>query len=149
MLNCLLHQDNRAIDLAWTSDWESKKLLDTLHGDVRVIIDVGAQILDLKNEDAARYWLYAYNDKPRNPSKYYSKVEAVVFFNEASELCVLSRDTSIEPLLVSPFAKRLNECLIYLDEIHTRGTDLSLPSNYAAAVTLGVGLTKDRLVQGN
>ncbi|RPA78277.1 hypothetical protein BJ508DRAFT_329403 [Ascobolus immersus RN42] len=154
MLSCLLRQENRALDIGWTSEWSTKNLLDTLTPDIRVLIDVGAQILDLKNEDVARHWLYAYKDTPRyvphgyRPVFYdHTKVNAVVFFNEASELCVLSKDKTIEPLLVSPFAKKLDECLIYLDEVHTRGTDLNLPVNYRAAVTLGVGLSKDRLVQ--
>ncbi|PSN58809.1 hypothetical protein BS50DRAFT_682614 [Corynespora cassiicola Philippines] len=43
--------------------------------------------------------------------------------------------------------KQLDVCLVYLDESHTRGTDLKLPRDYRAAVTLGANLTKDRLVQ--
>ena len=50
--------------------------------------------------------------------------------------------------MVSSFAQQMDECLVYLDEAHTRGTDLKLPTNYRAAVTLGPDLTKDRLVQG-
>jgi hypothetical protein len=42
----------------------------------------------------------------------------------------------------------MDQCLVYLDEAHTRGTDLKMPENYRAIVTLGPGLTKDRLVQG-
>ncbi|KAL6796308.1 hypothetical protein GGI42DRAFT_331329, partial [Trichoderma sp. SZMC 28013] len=45
--------------------------------------------------------------------------KAVVYFDDHDELCVA----------------------------HTRGTDLKLPTDYRAAVTLGPGLTKDRLVQ--
>jgi hypothetical protein len=42
----------------------------------------------------------------------------------------------------------MDQCLVYLDEAHTRGTDLKMPENYRAIVTLGPDLTKDRLVQG-
>lgn len=42
----------------------------------------------------------------------------------------------------------MDSCLIYLDEAHTRGTDLKMPADYRAMVTLGPDLTKDRLVQG-
>jgi hypothetical protein len=49
---------------------------------------------------------------------------------------------------VSPFAEQLDQCLVFLDEAHTRGTDLKLPTYYRAVVTLGTALTKDRLVQG-
>jgi hypothetical protein len=54
----------------------------------------------------------------------------------------------VEHLQTSPYADQLDVCLVFLDEAHTRGTDLKLPDNYRAAVTLGANLTKDRLVQG-
>lgn len=38
--------------------------------------------------------------------------------------------------------------VLHRDEAHTRGTDLKMPSNYRAIVTLGPDLTKDRLAQG-
>ena len=71
-----------------------------------------------------------------------------MFFDDRNDLLVLSRDDIIEPLMVSPFAKQMDQCLVYLDEAHTRGTDLKLPTNYRAAVTLGPDLSKDRLMQG-
>jgi hypothetical protein len=33
----------------------------------------------------------------------------------------------------------MEACFVFLDEAHTRGIDLKLPSNYRAAVTLGPG----------
>lgn len=69
-------------------------------------------------------------------------------FDDRNDLSVLSRDGNLESLMVSPFAKQMDQCLVYLDEAHTRGTDLKLPTDYRAAVTLGPDLTKDRLVQG-
>ncbi len=105
---------------------------------VRVILDVGAQILEWKNE-VARTWLL------RVPA---SDAQAAVFFDDRNDLSVLSRDGIAESLMVSPFAKQMDQCLVYLDEAHTRGTDLKLPTNYRAVVTLGPDLTKDRLVQG-
>ncbi len=53
-----------------------------------------------------------------------------------------------EPLLLPPFKYQIDKCIIYLDEAHTRGTDLKLPIDFRAAVTLGANVTKDRLVQG-
>jgi hypothetical protein len=55
---------------------------------------------------------------------------------------------NVEALHVSSFATRLDVCLVFLDEAHTRGIDLKLPRDYRAAVTLGPGLCKDKLVQG-
>ncbi|PGG97603.1 hypothetical protein GX51_07235 [Blastomyces parvus] len=84
---------------------------------VQVILDVGAQILELDNLGVAREWLRMVPDQENK--------QAVTF----------------------SYAKQLDLCLIFLDEAHTRGTDLKLPDYYRAAVTLGANLTKDRLVQ--
>lgn len=122
---------------------ESESLLEMvlqMGSKTRVILDVGAQIIDLDNLQFAETWLKRYHDD--------DGVQAVVFFNEADELMVLDRSNKVEPLQISPFATQLDQCLIFLDEAHTRGTDLRLPTYYQAAVTLGANLTKDKLVQG-
>ena len=106
---------------------------------VRVILDVGAQVLEWNNDQMARKWL----ERTPEPA-----AQAAVFFNEHNDLAVYGRDGTNDLLLGSPFAEQLDQCLVYLDEAHTRGTDLKLPRNYRAAVTLGPNLTKDRLVQG-
>ncbi|KAF2803743.1 uncharacterized protein BDZ99DRAFT_399090 [Mytilinidion resinicola] len=106
---------------------------------VRVILDVGAQVLDLENEGVARRWLELTSGQ--------QEVQAVVFFNDEDVLCVLDRNETLEPLNVSPLLRQMDRCLVYLDQAHTRGTDLKLPLNYRAAVTLGPLLTKDRFVQ--
>ncbi|CAF4688135.1 unnamed protein product, partial [Rotaria sp. Silwood2] len=43
--------------------------------------------------------------------------------------------------------QRLDHCIFYLDEIHTRGTDFKFPHEFKAVVTLENGLTKDCFVQ--
>lgn len=101
----------------------------------RVIIDVGAQILELENCQVAKAWM--------NINK---EAKGVVYFHD-EELVVRDRQGRIELLHTSPFAKELGDCLVYLDESHTRGTDLKLPHSYQAAVLLGVNLTKDKLTQ--
>lgn len=106
---------------------------------IQVLLDVGAQVLELRNREVAEKWLEVVAE--------YS-AQAAVYFNDNDELTVLTRDGNTEPLMVSAFAERLGSCLVYLDEAHTRGTDLKLPVKSRAAVTLGPNLTKDRLVQG-
>ena len=106
----------------------------------RVILDVGAQILELNNLDVAKTWL-SMRSRDNN-------VQAAVFCDDNDNLCVVDRNGAVERLRVSPFAARLDLCLVFLDEAHTRGIDLRLPLEYRAAVTLGPNLTKDRLVQG-
>ena len=105
---------------------------------IRVLIDVGAQVLDLQNRDLVSAWL-----------EICPQADAGVYFDDEDNIMVLTRDQKVEKLSSSSFFSRLDRCVVYLDEVHTRGTDLKLPLNIRAAVTLGPKLTKDRLVQGN
>ncbi|KAH7910980.1 hypothetical protein BJ138DRAFT_1101401 [Hygrophoropsis aurantiaca] len=105
--------------------------------DIQVLLDVGAQMLDLQNKDLAAHWLKL---KPH--------AQAAIYFNEKDELAVISRDGSVELFVSSPFSQQLDQCILYLDDAHTRGTDVKLPSGFRAAVTLGPKLAKDRLMQG-
>ncbi|KAI1118430.1 hypothetical protein F5Y14DRAFT_264197 [Nemania sp. NC0429] len=105
---------------------------------IRVILDVGAQILELNNRQVAQKWLQMVTD---------TKTQAAVFINDDDELTVIDRRGRMELLQTSSYATRLDACLVFLDEAHTRGIDLKLPSDYRAAVTLGANLPKDRLVQ--
>jgi len=145
VLDCLLRPENSFIHATQESGRESldaESLLNIViksKPPVRVILDVGAQVLEWKNEEVARSWLSRVKA---------SESQAAVFFDDCNELSVLNRDGITESLMSSPFAKQMDQCLVYLDEVHTRGTDLKLPTNYRAAVTLGPDLTKDRLVQG-
>jgi hypothetical protein len=105
--------------------------------EIRVLLDVGAQMLELQNKDLARHWLSLRPD-----------LLAAVFFNDSDHLTVLTQSGSLEPFVSSPFNRQLEKCLVYLDDAHTRGTDLKLPPGTRAAVTLGPKVTKDRLIQG-
>ncbi|KAK6831692.1 hypothetical protein RU639_002582 [Aspergillus parasiticus] len=104
----------------------------------QVILDVGAQVLELTNAEVENEWLRlaSNSDMP----------QAVIFCDDNDDLSVMDRKGRIESLQTSPFAKQLDVCYVFLDEAHTRGTDLKLPEHYRAAVTLGANLTKDRLV---
>ena len=105
--------------------------------EIRVLLDVGAQMLELQNEELARHWLTLRPD-----------ISAAIFFNDSDHLTVVTRDGTTEPFVSSPFNTQLDKCVVYLDETHTRGTDLKFPKGMRAAVTLGPKVTKDRLVQG-
>jgi hypothetical protein len=110
--------------------------IEKLDLDIRVVLDCGASILEQNNRQVAETWL-----RMRN-----SDIQAVVYF-EDEELSVIDRSFRIESFQTSPYAKMLDSCVIYLDEAHTRGTDLKLPRHYRAALTLGSQLSKDRLTQ--
>ena len=104
---------------------------------IRVLIDVGAQILDLRNGEVAQAWLNLIPD-----------AEGAVFFGDNHEAKILDQQGRILSLQSSPFRDRLSRCLVYIDEAHTRGIDLPIPVGTAAAVTLGPNLLQDRLLQG-
>lgn len=146
VLEYILRPENSVVSMpvrseAYSSDAELLLAMVTkMEPPVRVILDVGAQILELTNLGVAKEWLKRMPDHDRT--------QAVVFFDDWDELSILDRHGNVEPFQTSSFAKQLDLCLIFLDEAHTRGTDLILPRDYRAAVTLGANLTKDRLVQG-
>jgi hypothetical protein len=84
--------------------------------EIRVLLDIGAQMLELQNEELARHWLSLRPD-----------VSAAIFFNDSDHLTVSLQDGTIEPFISSPFNRQLEKCVVYLDDAHTRGTDLKLP----------------------
>ncbi|KAI9148869.1 hypothetical protein HJFPF1_10912 [Paramyrothecium foliicola] len=106
---------------------------------VRVVLDVGALMLDMTNEEFVWEWLRLLDGC--------ADVQAAVYCNSVHEICVMDDRGHVELLSASPFAGQLDRCVVFLDEAHTRGIDLRLPLHYRAAVTLGAGVTKDRLVQ--
>ena len=143
-LECLLRSENSCeqVRRRGVETLNAESLLSIVRDaepPVRVILDVGAQVLEWTNEQVAGKWLASVSA---------STAQAAVFFDDRNDLTVRSRDGITAPLLSSPFEEQMDQCLVYLDEAHTRGTDLKLPTDYRAAVTLGPGLTKDRLLQG-
>ena len=93
----------------------------------------------MTNQQLVKRWLSL--SKPED-------VAAGVFFDDADNLSVLTRDGVVESFYSSSFSQLLDKCIVYLDDAHTRGTDLKLPLSFRAMVTLGPKVTKDRLVQG-
>ncbi|KAI1412715.1 hypothetical protein F5Y13DRAFT_199582 [Hypoxylon sp. FL1857] len=102
---------------------------------IRILIDSGAQILEQSNKELAENWL-----------KVDGAATVALYFDGDSPF-ILSKQGMKTPLLASPYADNLNEVLVYLDEAHTRGTDLKFGPLARAAVTLGLGQTKDHTVQ--
>lgn len=128
------HYDSHAIGEG------SRELLEVIakqSPEIRVLLDVGAQVFDLQNDEVAKMWLEINQD-----------AQAAIYFNKHDELVVRTRDQVIEPFASSCFSQQLDRCVLYLDDAHTRGTDVKLPREFRAAVTLGPKVTKDRLVQG-
>ncbi|PWY75305.1 hypothetical protein BO94DRAFT_578003 [Aspergillus sclerotioniger CBS 115572] len=103
---------------------------------IRILIDAGAHILELDNEGLVRQWLSVDYEAP-----------AAVYFNIENRASVIYRNGKQVPLLASPYAENLSDCLVYFDEAHTRGTDLKLPVSARGALTLSLAQTKDHTVQ--
>ena len=143
VLSYLLQPENEHYMCMAREDGERRSMREFLEllafqtPEIRVLLDVGAQMLEPWNYELAQTWLNIHSD-----------VSAAVYFNEDDELTVLTWDRSTQLLVSSPFAQQLDQCVIYLNDAHTRGTDLKLPSRFRAAVTLGAKVTKDCLVQG-
>lgn len=142
VLTYLLQPRNRQYELA-ADDYgrhiSETDLLEKITGmGIRVLIDAGAQILEMDNSSLAKAWLGIFHKAP-----------AVVYFRDDNKPWVKYRNGHEIPLLASPFVDDLGECLVYLDEAHTRGTDLKIPSRACGALTLGLGQTKDNTVQGS
>ncbi|KAL1614319.1 hypothetical protein SLS56_012136 [Neofusicoccum ribis] len=104
--------------------------------EIRVFVDAGAQILEMDNLTLVKTWM-----------RIDHSAKAALYFNSENKLFILYRSGMQVPLLASSMVSDLSECLVYLDEAHTRGTDLKLPPNAKGALTIGMGQTKDHTVQ--
>jgi hypothetical protein len=135
----LLAPENNEISIL-KDDNVTQSIMDLLEKQKRVnmVLDPGAIILEMTNHQFAVAWL------SRRPD-----MEAAVFFDERDNECVITQSFRDEPQMRvgSPYADNLSRCLIYLDDVHTRGVDFLLPLNSRAILTLGKGLDKDKLMQ--
>jgi len=95
----------------------------------------------MTNVEVVKYWLGLHMRSNR-------RILGAVFFDEDGVLSIMNKNGLIEAFVSSPLSSQLQNCLVYLDEAHTRGTDLKLPIGIIAAVTLGPKLAKDKFVQG-
>ena len=139
VLNNLLQSKNenyRSLSANSNSDQILQEIV-SFQPTIQVILDVGALFVDGTNRQIAIKWFKLSNK---------NAIDYVVYF-EGDEIFVCDRRYQRYAFLTSPASERLERCIFYLDEIHTRGTDFKFPNDFHAAVTLGNGLTKDRLVQ--
>lgn len=142
VLTYLLQERNREYMVAVNTDGrrfsETELLSHLKQRQIRTLIDTGAFILEMDNKTLVKEWLQRDHE-----------AQAAVYFGSDNEALVHYRADKTLPLLATPFADNLEGCLIYLDEAHTRGTDLPLPVYAKGALTLGLNQTKDHTVQGN
>ena len=141
VLTYLLQNRNRKYQVA---SFRAKRLTeegllrDLFSMEIRILIDAGAYILEMDNRSLVKAWL-----------DIDSQTKAAVYFGSDNRAWVTYRGSKRDvPLLATPLVDNLDECLVYLDEAHTRGVDLRLPQNARGALTLALGQTKDHTVQG-
>lgn len=73
--------------------------------------------------------------------------DAAVYFDSNDTLQTVDRNGIVTEFDCSVYRDNLNRCLVYLDDMHTRGTDLKFPLNWLACVTLSGDITRDKTVQ--
>lgn len=140
VLTYLLQERNMRCELAFEQNRHMKELellKRVCKLGIRILIDAGAHILEMDNRTLARQWL-----------EIDSQAKAAVYFGEKNQARVMYRAGKEASLFATPFVENFEECLVYLDEAHTRGVDLKLPLNARGALTLALGQTKDHTVQG-
>ncbi|KAK7996213.1 hypothetical protein PG991_015680 [Apiospora marii] len=143
VLTYLLRPGNRsyvpAMHTHTNEPWSEQQLLEEIHRKgIRILIDAGAYILDMDNGTVVEQWL-----------RIDTQAKAAVYFKNDNRAWVKYRGSrKLEaPLLATPFADNLQDCVVYLDQAHTRGTDMKFPPSAKGAVTLALFQTKDHTVQ--
>lgn len=143
VLSYLLQPRNRrcsvAVDAHGRRLTEEGLLRDLFAQNIRILVDAGAYILEMDNRTLVDMWL-----------RIDHAAKAAVYFDASSRPWVMYRGGIKDsvPLLATPFVDDLSDCLVYLDEAHTRGIDLKLPPDARGGLTLALGQTKDFTVQG-
>jgi hypothetical protein len=138
LINSLLLEENRSYEVfpEHTSGREMLRLMAIKDKRIRLILDAGALILELTNEQVVKEWLKIRID-----------LKAGIFFDQNNHIMVIDRRGMKTRFELSPYRTKLEECVVFLDDAHTRGTDLKIPIGTVGAVTLGKGVTKDKLMQ--
>ncbi|CCU82053.1 hypothetical protein BGHDH14_bgh02786 [Blumeria hordei DH14] len=140
VLTYLLTNRNRtyhyAADSAGNRLTEFDLLKKVSDQNIKILLDAGAQIMELNNEDLVRSWL-----------SIDEFALAAFYFDNNNRPRIMYRGGRKVPFEASPFVDNLGRCLVYLDQLHTRGTDLKFPPHARAALTLGPNQTKDHTVQ--
>eukprot|EP01062_Namystynia_karyoxenos_P078170 TRINITY_DN8003_c0_g1_i3.p1 TRINITY_DN8003_c0_g1~~TRINITY_DN8003_c0_g1_i3.p1 ORF type:complete len:3424 (+),score=752.41 TRINITY_DN8003_c0_g1_i3:510-10274(+) len=124
---------NTRCELAQSDD-PDEVLRHVIGSDASVLLDAGACIVGKTNRQVAEYVLH-------NSDRF----RGALFFDATGRMKVLDKHGGCHTITNSPIA--LRDCFIYLDDTHTRGTDLKLAPKAVAVLTLGKDMPKDKLMQ--
>ncbi|KEG08962.1 NXN protein [Trypanosoma grayi] len=122
-------------------DWMPLRVLDriaTAHPPYHALIDAGALITNMENEDVARYLL-----GKLSPTLF----DGVVFLDRKDRQMILQRSNGLKvPVAQSGIA--LTRRFTFFDQVHTTGTDIKQAASVTAIVTLGKDLVFRDYAQG-
>lgn len=134
----LLRDENQAYE-SLPANVSGKLILKKLaKREIPVLLDSGALILELNNKEVACEWLKLVPPK---------KFDAAIYFNVNDVMMTIDRNGIEAEFDCSVYREKLDRCLVYLDDVHTRGTDLKFPLGWRACVTLSGDITRDKTVQ--
>lgn len=137
MCDTLLRPENQYYEVL-PANVSGKEILNRLkEKKIAVLLDSGALMLELTNKEVAVEWL----------SIAESNYEASVYFDSNDVLQTIDRKGIQTEFDCSVYRENLKRCLVYLDDAHTRGTDLKFPPQWKACVTLSGDMTRDKTVQ--
>lgn len=136
--NILLRQENNGYDRLFANVRGMDILIRLSKAKIPVLLDAGACMLELNNKEVAQKWLTLV------PTESY---DAALYFDANDVLMTTDRNDIITEFDYSVYRNKLDRCLVYLDDAHTRGTDLKFPFGWRACVTLSGDITRDKTVQ--
>lgn len=134
MLKVLRSEENRCYE-ALSANVTGNDILQRLtERKIPVLLDAGA-LIELNNKQVAVKWL-----------ELAPQYEAAVYF-DSNILQTIDQNGIIAAYDCSVYRDNLTRCLVYLDDVHTRGTDLKFPPGCRAGVTLCGNIMRDKTVQ--
>jgi hypothetical protein len=119
------------------SSWKVQDLLEAVvtRAGISCLIDCGALVTGLSNDEVAKFLMNLKNDDPRFDD-FRKKFSVCVFWDSSDAPVALERGASAVTQL-SACSKPPEQWFVYFDHVHTTGIDLLLPRTAVAAVTIG------------
>eukprot|EP00703_Trepomonas_sp_PC1_P004566 JAP92040.1 hypothetical protein TPC1_16141 [Trepomonas sp. PC1] len=140
MIYRILNKENNEFSTLQSQNYTEGIIQYAIKSKCQVILDIGALMTEYTNQFTAKKWLDLVNS---------DLIRAAVFIDEKTdEIKVIDRKNRTQDFMLSQYSDNVASCLIYIDDFHTRGTDLKIPIGSKAVATLGNGVTKDKLMQG-
>ncbi|KAG6583091.1 uncharacterized protein IUM83_06183 [Phytophthora cinnamomi] len=117
--------------------WQSILLYAVDRG-AQALIDTGALLAGVANHDAAEFLLQQSDFKFAGVTYYDSRDDCWMITEKARRLVMPLKSASMQE----------KETFVIFDEARSRGSDMKLPHEASALLTLGPKLTKDKFMQG-